>query len=181
MLCNPWSTRLCPYPSLISKMKTYLELKGKPGPKPKPQLQPCISTFSHNSSLTRKTLMPKNAGKKRRARTLVKRRYKIRVITQPLATTPTSPMNPIPPAVPTPTGATSTATTQMPMVKSAAMSILVTVYNLAQGKCEGIPYPTGRPPAAVHPNKGNNLKLCPMPQPSRSERTPHSVTPYQPP
>ena len=21
--CNPWSTRLCPYPSLIQKMKTY--------------------------------------------------------------------------------------------------------------------------------------------------------------
>ena len=67
--------------------------------------------------------------------------------TQPLPSTPmpTSPMNPIPPAVLTPTVATSTATTQMPMVKSAATSIPVTVYNLAQGKFEGIPYPTGRP------------------------------------
>ena len=31
---NPWSTRLCPYPSLIQKMKMYLELEGKLGPKP---------------------------------------------------------------------------------------------------------------------------------------------------
>ena len=37
--CNPWSTRLHPYPSLIQKMKTYLKLKGKLGPKPRPQHQ----------------------------------------------------------------------------------------------------------------------------------------------
>ena len=89
IMCNPWSTRIHPYLSLIRKMKTYLELEGKLGPKPKPQpqLQPCTSTPSHNSSLTRKTLMPKKAEKKRRARTLVKRRYKVRVIAQPLPTT----------------------------------------------------------------------------------------------
>ena len=34
ILCNLWSTRLHPYPSLIRKMKTYLELEGKLGPKP---------------------------------------------------------------------------------------------------------------------------------------------------
>ena len=33
----------------------------------------------------------------------------------------------------------------------------------------------------MHPNKGNNLKLYPMPQTSRSERTPHGLTLYQPP
>ena len=37
--CNPWSTGLCPCPSLIQKMKTYLELEGKLGPKPRPQPQ----------------------------------------------------------------------------------------------------------------------------------------------
>ena len=30
---NPWSTRLHPHPTIIKKMKTYLELKGKLGPK----------------------------------------------------------------------------------------------------------------------------------------------------
>ena len=74
--CDPWSTGLCPYPSLIRKLKTYLELEGKLGPKSKPQLQPHTSTPSHNNSLTRITLVPKKAEKKRRARAPVKRRYK---------------------------------------------------------------------------------------------------------
>ena len=55
--------------------------------------------------------------------------------------TPTLPVNPIPLAVPIPTVTTSTATTQIPVVKSAATSIPVTVYILAQGKLEGIPLP----------------------------------------
>ena len=37
--CNPWSTKLHPYPSLFQKIKTYLELEGKLGPKPSPQTQ----------------------------------------------------------------------------------------------------------------------------------------------
>ena len=36
---NPWSTRLCPHPPLIKKMKMYLELEGKLGPKPKQQFE----------------------------------------------------------------------------------------------------------------------------------------------
>ena len=35
--CNPWSTRLCPHPTIVKKMKTYLELEGKLGPKPQSQ------------------------------------------------------------------------------------------------------------------------------------------------
>ena len=35
--CNPWNTRLCPHPTIIKKMRTYLELEGKLGPKPQPQ------------------------------------------------------------------------------------------------------------------------------------------------
>ena len=74
--------------------------------------------------------------------------------------TPTLFMNPILPAVPTPTVATSTATSQMPVVKSAAISIPVTVYNLAQGKFEGIPYPTGRSQVEENPSNPS----CIMPQ-----------------
>ena len=59
IMCNPWSARLHPYPSLICKMKMYLELEGKlGGPKPNPtqtQLQPCTSTPPQNNNpLTRK-------------------------------------------------------------------------------------------------------------------------------
>ena len=81
--CNPWSTRLYPYLSLVRKKKMYLELEGKlcPKTKPKPQLQPHTSPPSHDrNSLARKALVPKKVEKKRRARALVKRMYKVRVI-----------------------------------------------------------------------------------------------------
>ena len=98
----------------------------------------------------------------------------MRVIAQPLPTIPTLtvPMNPIPPAAPTHTVATSTATTQIPMMKSAAMSIPVTVYNLAKGKVEGIPHPTGRPQAEENPSAHS----CSPPQ----QRPQPEAVPYAP-
>ena len=36
---NPWNTRLHLYTSLVRKMKMYLELEGRLGPKPRPQSQ----------------------------------------------------------------------------------------------------------------------------------------------
>ena len=35
--CNLWNTRLCPHPTIIKKMRTYLGLEGKLGPKCQPQ------------------------------------------------------------------------------------------------------------------------------------------------
>ena len=32
--CTPWSTRICPHPTIIKKIKTFLELEGELGPKP---------------------------------------------------------------------------------------------------------------------------------------------------
>ena len=66
--CIPHSTRLHPYPSLIQKMKTYLEFEGKLGPKPRPQSQtqsePHTSTPSHNNNpLTRKNPRTQNGRK----------------------------------------------------------------------------------------------------------------------
>ena len=69
---------------------------------------------------------------------------------------------------PTPTEAMSTASTKMSVVKSAAMSILVTVYNLAQGKFEGILYPTGRPQVEEIPSIPN----CNPPQPQATPNAP---------
>ena len=50
---------MTPYPSLIQKMKMYLELEGKVGPKPRPQpqTQPQPSTSippQNNNPMTRK-------------------------------------------------------------------------------------------------------------------------------
>ena len=125
--CNPWSTRLHPYPSLIRKMRTYLDHEGKLGN------QPCTNVFLPNKNPSpRKTPTPKKAEKKRRAKMPVKRRFKVRVITQPIPTNLTLPINPFPHAELTPTVVTPTATTQMPVANSAAISIPVTVYNLAR-------------------------------------------------
>ena len=64
ILCNPWSTRLCSYPSLIRKMKTYLELEGKLGPIPKPNHNHTPALLPKtNNSLTRKSPGPKMAEK----------------------------------------------------------------------------------------------------------------------
>ena len=32
--CTPWSSRLCPHPTIIKKMRTFLEIKGNLGPIP---------------------------------------------------------------------------------------------------------------------------------------------------
>ena len=140
-------------------MKTYLELESKCGN------QPCTNVFLPNTnSSPRKTPAPKKAEKKI-AKVPVKRRFKMRVITQPISTNPTLPVNPILPAEPTPTVATSTVTTQMPVAKSAATSIPVTVYNLAQGKFKGIPYHTTK----YQEGEGPSTTSCNDPQEQQSE------------
>ena len=34
--CTPWNTRICSHPTIIKKMKTFLEVEGKMGPIPQP-------------------------------------------------------------------------------------------------------------------------------------------------
>ena len=89
--------------------------------------------------------------------------------------TPTLPVNPIMPAVPTPTIAISTATTQMPVVKSAATSIPVTVCNLEQGKFEGIPYLTKRPKVEENPS----VPSCNAPKQRQQPEAAPSITTFQ--
>ena len=164
--CNPWSLRLCPYPSLIRKMKTYLELEGKLGN------QPCTNIFlPDKNSLPQKTPLPKKAKRKKRAKVPVKRRFKVRVIVQPIPANPTLPVNPTLSADATPTVVTTTVMlTQMPVAKPAtttAKSIPVTVYNLTQGKLKEIPYPTRKSqeeegpsaPSGNNPQRSSNPKL----------------------
>ena len=54
--CTLWSMRLCPYPTIVKKMKTFLEVEGKMGPIPQ-------STSSHIGPLSW-TLTPMS-GKRR--------------------------------------------------------------------------------------------------------------------
>ena len=166
--CNPWSTGLCPYPSLIRKMKTYLELEGKLGIEPQPWLHTSTFLPDKNSS-PQKTLVPKKAERNKRAKAPVKRRFKVRVIAQPLPANPNLSVNPILPTDPTPTVVSNTATTQMPVKKTAmtATSIPVTVYNLAQGKAKGIPCPTRK----LQEGEGPSAPSCNTPQEEQQTET----------
>ena len=50
--CTPWSLRLCPHPTIIKKMKTFLEVEGKMGlipvPVPGNQFRPPLPETNPN-------------------------------------------------------------------------------------------------------------------------------------
>ena len=186
ILCNSWSARLCSYPSLIQKVKTYLESEGKHGPKPRPQpqsqLQPSSSTPPQdNIPLTRRALGPKMSEKNRKTRVPTKGKYKVRVIAQPIPTTP-MPLAPVNSTWTVPTPSVATTSTQIPMVKSVATSIPLRVYNLVKGNFDGVPYPPGRPQAkknpSIHHSSPPQLEAAPN---APTFQTPPGLTPYQSP
>ena len=98
--------------------------------------------------MTRKAPGPKTSDKRRRTM-LAKRRFKVRVLAQPIPTnpTPTTPVNSS-----ASTSKVATTSTQMPVVRSTIESILVMVYKLVMGKFAEVPYPTARPQNEGHPS-----------------------------
>ena len=62
--CNLWSTRLCTHPSILKKLKTYLELEGKLGPKPQSQANQFRPPLPDTNPQIRKE--PKMAEKRKR-------------------------------------------------------------------------------------------------------------------
>ena len=160
--CNPCSTGLHPNPSQIRKRKTYIELEGKLGAQLQLQLHTITSSPDKNS-LPQKTLVPKKAEKKKRPKAPVKRRFKVRVIAQPMLASPSLSMNPTLSTDPTPTVVTTMVMTQMPVEKPATTttkSIPVNVYNLAQGKFKGISYLVRKVPGGrrlLHSSSNNPL------------------------
>ena len=46
--CTPWNTRLCPHPTIIKKMKTFLEVEGKMGLIPASQFRPPLPDTNPN-------------------------------------------------------------------------------------------------------------------------------------
>ena len=67
--CTPWSTRLCPHPTIIKKMKTFLEVEGKMGPIP----QPTSSQYRPPQPNTNPNVRTDNAMEKRKRVTPTKR------------------------------------------------------------------------------------------------------------
>ena len=100
--CTPWSIRLCLHPTIIKKMKTFLEVEGKMGaiPVPVPSNQFRLPLLDINPTVR------KNDGTEKRKR--AKRMKKFRPATPkptavcpPLPEAPPKPMNSAPlPSVP---------------------------------------------------------------------------------
>ena len=87
--CTPWCTRLCPHPTIIKKMKTFLEGESKMGPTPAPgsQFRPPLTNTNPN-------IRKDNTAEKRKR--AVPKRFR------PAAPKPTTMHLPFPEALPKP-------------------------------------------------------------------------------
>ena len=63
--CTPWNTRLCPHPTIIKKMKTFLEVERKMGPVPVSQFRPLLPDTNPNIRKDNATEKRKRAAPKR--------------------------------------------------------------------------------------------------------------------
>ena len=77
--CNSWSTRLCPHPTIIREMRTYLELEGKLGPKPQSQSKQFRPLFPNTNPQVRK----ESKVTEKRKRLIPTKRYKVKVVGRP--------------------------------------------------------------------------------------------------
>ena len=87
---------------------------------------------------------------------LTKRSYKVRVLTQPIPSTPT---------LTAPAPRVATVSSQIPLVRSSAESILVIVYKLTTGKFAEVPCPTTIP--RMKDPTLHHWKIYPIPQSDR--------------
>ena len=98
--CTPWSARLCPHPTIIKKMKTFLEVEGKKGPAPAPALTPAAaSQFRPPLPNTDPNIKKDNAEEKRKRAAPKKFRpaaLKPTAIHPPLPEAPPKPKNDMP-------------------------------------------------------------------------------------
>ena len=92
--CTPWSTRLCLHPTIIKKMKTFLEVEGKMGPipvrVPSNQFRPPLPETNPNVRKNDATEKRKRATPKKKFRPAIP---KITVTCPPLPEAPPKPKN----------------------------------------------------------------------------------------
>ena len=63
--CTPWSTRLCPHPTIFRRFKTFLEVEGKMNPVPASQFRPPLPDNNPNIRKDNATEKRKRATPKR--------------------------------------------------------------------------------------------------------------------
>ena len=126
-------------------------------------MQPCTSNFSHEKCFTTKNHSAQEGREEKEIQSTSEEKVQSESDCPASLTKPTLPIEPTLSSEPNHTVVNTTVTTQMPVAKSAATaatSIPVTVYNLTQGKFEGIHYPTGKP----QEEKGPSTPSCSNPQ-----------------
>ena len=92
--CTPWSTRLCPHPTIIKKMKTFLEVENKMGlipiPAPANQFRPPLPETNPNVRKNDTTEERKRATPKKKFRPATP---KITATCPPIPEAPPNPKN----------------------------------------------------------------------------------------
>ena len=76
--CTWWSMRLCPHPTIVKKMKTFLEVEGKMGPIP----QPASSQYRPPQPDTNPNVRRDNAVEKRK-RVAHTERFRANTVSKP--------------------------------------------------------------------------------------------------
>ena len=99
--CVPWTTKICPHPNIIKKMKTFLEVENKMGPSipmsaPNSQFRPLFPETNPNIHRTDKVEKRKTISPKRKFRPVTPR---VTMTCPPLPQVPPKPSNKVPPTV----------------------------------------------------------------------------------
>ena len=137
--CNPWRARFHLYSTLIKKMRTYLHLQGNLGPKHRPQTEVQPNTSAPAQPIANTAQIKE----KRKTKIPAKRRYKVRLIAQPVCTTLASAPNTKVTMAP----ATLTETAPTPMTATTHMGTgLSHMQRGRKHQAEETPPPTTRQP-----------------------------------
>ena len=99
--CTLWTTKICPHPNIIKKIKTFLEVKNKMGPSipmpaPNSQFRPPLPETNPNIHRTDKVEKRKTVSPKRKFRPVISR---VTATCQPLPQVPPKHGNEVPPRV----------------------------------------------------------------------------------
>ena len=84
--CNPWSTRICPHPTLIKTMRIYLEVGEKLGLKPKQQPQSQQNKSRPTQPITIPLVRRGTKTSDKRRKLIPTKRYKVWVVAKPIPT-----------------------------------------------------------------------------------------------
>ena len=87
MKCTSWSTRLCPHPTIVKKMRTFLEVEGKMGPMPQ-----TTSSWYRPPQLDTNPNVRKDKATEKRKRVVPTKRFRANRATEPNKTAMHPPM-----------------------------------------------------------------------------------------